>query len=499
MLFAVFAATMMVSCKDKCSSIPYTNVIPADASIVVSFDLKATWDKAGLNGKENEEVKNKLAGVLKEGISRESFDLLEKIVENPAESGIDIEAPCYAFTQKTDDVWGMAVKVGNENKLKVLLGVMVSEGIVTPVEKRNGYSYVRFENSCTVCAFNENVVLVTHSSNNHYTGTGSLMLQKEENSISVSPVFRNMLTQKGEIKLMITLKELFPDAFFTSDEWKEVAVLSNLSFENGKISLQVESYIKSEKLQTWLETCKSQELSFIEKFPVSTLVYLSLHLDGEKLVDFIREQEEMYDSFLSFADVEILKTYEEFIRFIDGDLSVGLLDVSIHSSFAAYAKVKDSRLALQAFYNVMDSSGGEEIITSTGNDTYVYKLNGQSIYFGVKNKQLYVTNDKKTAENITQKMNGKSLKDAEFAGNMKETSSYMVVNVENLFNLPIVKFLASGRGGGVYSASMDVASGISYLEITGKGSKGEINLCFKDKETNALKQIANILKQHSGL
>ncbi|KAA6348282.1 hypothetical protein EZS27_004269 [termite gut metagenome] len=496
LLLIVFTATIMMSCKDKLSSIPYTNVIPADASIVVSFHLKATWDKIGLN--ENGDVKRKLVGILKEGISRESFDLLEKIVEDPAESGIDIEAPFYAFNQKIDDVWGIAIKVGNENKLRALLDVMASEGTVTPVEKRNGYSYVRFENSHTVCAFNEGVVLAIHSDGDDYTGTDSLMLQKEENSISVSPVFKNMLTKKGEIKLMITLKKLFPDEFFTSDDQKEVAVLSNLSFENGKISLQVESYTKNEKLKTWLEIYKPQEFSFIEKFPISTLAYLTLHLDGEKLVAFIRENEEMHDSFLSFADPETLKMYEEFIRFIDGDLSVGLLDVSINSSFVAYAKVKDNRLALQTFCNVIDKLGGEETITSIGNDTYAYKLNGQSIYFGVKDKQLYATNDKKISDNITQKINGKTLKDAEFALNMKGTSSYIVINIENIFNLPMVKFLTLGREG-MYGAYMDVASSISYLEITGKSSKGEINLCFKDEKTNALKQIANILKQHSGL
>jgi hypothetical protein len=74
----------------------------------------------------------------------------------------------------------------------------------------------------------------------------------------------------------------------------------------------------------------------------------------------------------------------------------------------------------------------------------------------------------------------------------------MVINMENIFNLPMVKFLTSSREG-MYGAYMDVASSISYLEIAGKGSKGEINLCFKDRETNALKQIADIMKQYSGL
>ncbi|KAA6339246.1 hypothetical protein EZS27_012810 [termite gut metagenome] len=498
LLLVVFAAAIMASCKDK-SSVSYTNVIPADASIVVSFHLKAIWDKVGLNEKENGDVKRKLTGILKEGIRKESFDLLEKIVENPTESGIDMEAPFYIFTQKTDDAWGIAVKVGNRHKLKALLDVMVSEGMATPVKKRNGYSYVRFENSHTVCAFNEDVVLAIHSGNNNYIGIDSLMLQKKENSISVSPVFRNMLAKKGEIKFMATPKGLFPDEFSTSNNPKDAAILSNLSFENGKINLQVESHTQNEKLNAWLETNKPQEFSFIERFPISTLAYLTLHLDGGKLVDLIQEDEELYDSFLSFAGVETLKAWEEFIRFIDGDLSVGLLDVSIYSaSLAAYAKVKDNRLALQAFYNLIDLSIGKEAITSTGNGSYVYKFDGQNIYFGVEDKQFYVTNNKKIVDRIPQKIHGKTLKDAEFASNMKETSLYLVVNMENMFNLPVVRLLTLG-GRGMHSAYMDMASGISYLEVTGKGNMGEINLCFKDKKTNALKQIVNIMKQHSGL
>ncbi|KAA6300539.1 MAG: hypothetical protein EZS26_003323, partial [Candidatus Ordinivivax streblomastigis] len=88
------------------------------------------------------------------------------------------------------DAWGIAVKVGNRHKLKALLDVMVSEGMATPVKKRNGYSYVRFANSHTVCAFNEDVVLAIHSGNNNYIGIDSFLNGYKTSSSGYMSYFR---------------------------------------------------------------------------------------------------------------------------------------------------------------------------------------------------------------------------------------------------------------------------------------------------------------------
>lgn len=61
----------------------YTNVIPADASVVASINLKSLASKAGLDDKENEAAKQKILEALKSGMNAATFQQLEKIMKTP--------------------------------------------------------------------------------------------------------------------------------------------------------------------------------------------------------------------------------------------------------------------------------------------------------------------------------------------------------------------------------------------------------------------------------
>ena len=79
----------------------YTNVIPADASVVASINLKSLASKAGLDDKENEAAKQKVLEALKSGMNAATFQQLEKVMKNPGESGINVESPFYVFSSSS--------------------------------------------------------------------------------------------------------------------------------------------------------------------------------------------------------------------------------------------------------------------------------------------------------------------------------------------------------------------------------------------------------------
>ena len=62
-LMAVVVA-LVSACSEK--KFEYTNVIPANASTVVSINMKSLVDKAGLNDKENKEAQQKLTDAMHE-------------------------------------------------------------------------------------------------------------------------------------------------------------------------------------------------------------------------------------------------------------------------------------------------------------------------------------------------------------------------------------------------------------------------------------------------
>lgn len=87
----------MAACSKKAE---YIHVIPADASAVASVNLNTLADKAGLNDKENEGMKQKMMEALKSGMNAAAFQQLEKIMKDPSQSGIDIKAPSLCLLPK---------------------------------------------------------------------------------------------------------------------------------------------------------------------------------------------------------------------------------------------------------------------------------------------------------------------------------------------------------------------------------------------------------------
>ena len=119
----------------------YTNVIPADASVVASINLKSLASKAGLDDKENEAAKQKVLEALKSGMNAATFQQLEKVMKNPGESGIDVESPFYVFSSSSFPYPTVVGKVNNEDNLHASLDVMAKEQICQPISEADGYSF----------------------------------------------------------------------------------------------------------------------------------------------------------------------------------------------------------------------------------------------------------------------------------------------------------------------------------------------------------------------
>ena len=136
----------------------YTNVIPADASVVASINLKSLASKAGLDDKENEAAKQKLLEALKSGMNAATFQQLEKVINNPGASGLDPEAPIYIFSSPQISGGVFVAKVSNEDDLHASLDVMAKEQICQPVSEADGYSFTTLNGN--LLAFNETTAII---------------------------------------------------------------------------------------------------------------------------------------------------------------------------------------------------------------------------------------------------------------------------------------------------------------------------------------------------
>lgn len=505
-------AVLIISMAACSKQAEYTNVIPAKAAAVVSIDLKSLAVKAGLNDKGNDAMKEKMLNVFKSSMSATTFQQLEKVMKNPSESGIDITSPIYIFTDSSA-VFSAAVvaKVSSEEKLQASLDIMVKEQIVQPVTETNGIHFTTAGN--TLLAFNQSAILALEISGESQIEDAeklvtTLMKQTADNSISKTNVFKKMQDQKGDIKFfgsMAALPSLYAQQIQqglvgSNIKLKDISAVGSLSFEKGKIVAKVESYTDNEEIKEMIKkqtkTIQKINESFLKYFPANTLAFLNVGVNGNELYNMLLNNEEFKNNSSMIQGVQT----KELFSAIDGDISIGLLNVTMSSSptFVAYADVKDGKV-LDLIYKNKQSLGlsNSYDILQLGKDEYVLKGVGTNVFFGIKNNQMFATNDEMVYKNIG-KTADKSIKDSAFASDMKGKNGFFVINVEAILDLPVVKTFTE-FGGEEMQMYTNLASKISYLSASSEGQASEIDLCLKDKEVNALKQIVDFAKQFAGM
>lgn len=488
----------------------YTNAIPADASVVISMNLKSLIGKAGLDSKENEAAKQKLLDALKGGMNAAAYQQLEKIIKTPSASGLDPEAPIYIFTSPQFLNSAFVTKVSNEDDLNASLDMMVKEQICQPITEADGFNFTTV--SGNLFAFNSSTAILipvqgTTQIEEAKNAANSLMKQTADNSIAKSEAFRKILKQSNDINLFVSMAAI-PAPFNQQIRLglpaevkpEDITVLGGLNFEKGRIALTTESYTENDAvkaiLKKQMEAVGKANNSFVKYFPASTLAFFNIGVKGEELYNLMSENEEFRNTVSIAKAAEVKELFSSF----NGDISAGLINVTMNSvpTFLAYAEVKNSN-ALEALYKNKQALGlknGQDIL-ELSKDEYVFKTRGMNIFFGVKDKQMYATNDELLYKEIG-KAAEKSIKEAPYASDMKGKSVFMALNAEAMLELPVVKMLV-GFGGEEFKTYFSLASKVSYLSISSEGEMSEIDLCLKDKDVNALKQIVDFARQFTGM
>lgn len=505
----VVLIVFLASCSKKAE---YVNAIPADASAVVSIDLKSLAEKAGLDGKDNEAMKQKMLDALKNDLTAASFQHLEKIIKSPAESGIDIKSPLYFFNSVSFPYPTVVAKVGSIDNLRKSIEVMAKEQISQPIAEGDGYSFA-LVGSDNLLAFNETTALFvgvhgTSQMDAAKEAITGLLKQTTDNSINKNVAFQKMQKSKGDVTFFASM-DAIPETYAqeinigipSEINLKDVSIIGGLSFEKGKIAINFETYSENEQVNALLKKQEKayKELNniFLKNFPESTLAFFNIGTNGEELYNLLVNNQEFRNNVSIAKADEVKKLFNSF----NGDISVGLINVTMSNSltFVAYAEVTngDALKTIYAKKNQLGLSKGEDILQLSENE-YVYKTKGMNIFFGVRGKELYATNDELLYKNIGKPVD-KSVADAPYASEMKGKSMFFVVNANAILELPVVKMLV-GFGGEEFQTYYNLASQASYFEVTSEnGEKTEMALILKDKENNALKQIIDFAKQFVGM
>lgn len=503
-LFPALAALLLLAsaCSQKAE---YTHAIPANATFVSSVNLSTLSEKAGLGDSDNQALLQKLKESLKSEMDATTYDYIGTLLDDPAQSGIDLQAPIYLFTSRALRQGSFVAKVADKDNVQTLLETLRKEGGET--EEKENCTLVHTSDGLLL-GYNESLLFCLGQQTGpqlpaYKDSLVAWIQQTEAQSFASRPEFKQMQAQKGDIKAIYSYASL-PKNYMTITGYrmpkgldlKDLRFIIGLSFEKGSIDLHLTYYTENEQIKSLLakqnQVYRPIKNTFIDYFPQSTLLLVSAGLDGNALYDLLLETTPIGEN-LSAKNAETIK---QVMAMFEDDLSFGMVNFTLNKlpSLLAYATVKDSAplKALLENDELKKQLGRGNDIVQLEEDRYVWKSRNFNLFFGVQDKQFYATNDELLYKDLFKKCDPSAAQNA-YAGDMKGKKGFAVVNMEAICQLPIVKMLV-GMGGSQYATILAALEHIDYMKSENNETGSYASIQLKDKDTNALKQIVELAK-----
>lgn len=498
---------MMASCSKNAEE--YVSVIPADATLVASFDVNSLSQKCGVK----DDSKDKVIEAVKDGLDAETFSQVEKIMKNPKESGISVDNKVYIFCTGEKFLPSFVAKVTNVGKVKDMFALLEKQQVTKPLEEKNGCFVTAISGQATF-VFNEKALIISAIPD----GTEQIlawMSQPADKSMAANKGFQQMEATKTDMATYLSMDALMNassafngtkgipasemNAFLPEGvSIKDMNLIYTLNFEKGKIALGVSYYTESEQLKKLyaenLKMCADIKGTFGDFFPASTMFYMAMNVKGDGMYAYFQKLAKIKEMF-----AQIPLDWEKLIGSFNGDISVGLTGVSAQGApaFTAYAEMKDDyALKTLLTYKDMFVGMGATFKENAEND-YTIVMQGTSVYFGMAKKHLYITTDETAYKNINKSVSDPMTK-APWASGIKNSASFVAMNVNSVMQNPMVGMLIgmSGQKGQMAKA---VLSQISYIDIFGRlDQTGGMNIVLNNKDVNALQLICEEVGKLSG-
>ena len=442
---------LLASCTDGSK---YVLALPDDAALVASVNLKTLSQKAGLNDEKEKSVARKLKAVLGSDLS--SRELVDKIIQNPSESGIALEDNIYFFVRKQAASAGVLARVSNRSAIADLLEAFHEQQLCGALRESGGCTWTVMGN--TLIAYSDMAL------------------------VAMTP-----LRPKGDIVTLASL-ELLPSEYVTpltmgvsaELKLKDVKALATLSFENGKavadIIPVITDGVMNDLLEKQLKACSVLKGHYLDTFSSNTGVWMAMNIDGGQIFSLLNENPTMRRQFKTSM---IPLDFAAIFNAVKGDVTIAFPNPLRSRDFIMYADVvnRDFLQTFEALKPLVAMSGGQVKLLNKGQDAYEFRavdaamLNlgkgPMALWFGVKDNRFYLTNNDQL---VGKKPLGWSLRDTEWGGGVTGKRFYGAVNFAGM------------------------TGGLGYLTAESPDGKNiHIEWVMKDKQVNVLQQLVQIV------
>lgn len=493
---------LLASCSNKKN---YENVLPKDAAMVVSVDLASVASKSGLSGENGKATVARLSEALKSGLDG-SGELIDRITENPSESGLDLTEKVYYFVESGGISTGMVARVSDEGKLGELMEVLHNQQICDAPQEADGCIWASLGR--VLVAYTDDAFLALLDPKGgeakDMLHTASMLLRQKE-GFTASADFGRMKDAKGDIVMFSSL-DLFPGEYVSpltmgvsADlDLKNVKALSTINFEQGKVVVDVQNMTTDKVINGMIEkqlvATNPVQGSYLDAFPSGTFFWATGNVDGGKVYSLLCENpliRQQFESSMMPID------FEAIFNAIKGDMALAVMN-PLQGKFIAYADVTNSEF-LQTFEDLkplLALTNGQMQLLNKGTDSYEFRIQDASMigmrggvaqfWFGVKDNRLYITND---AELIGARVLGLTLRDCPWGEKVTGKRFFMGMNFASISGQAKQLLGANEQ----YAPIISILNQADYLTVETVDYKTtRLELVTKDKNKNILQVLLEV-------
>ena len=472
---------LLASCTDGSK---YVLALPDDAALVASVNLKTLSQKAGLNDEKEKSVARKLKAVLGSDLS--SQELVDKIIQNPSESGIALEDNIYFFVRKQAASAGVLARVSSRSAVADLLEAFHEQQLCGALRESGGCTWTVMEN--TLIAYSD-IALVAmtplrqgEAKDLQYQAE-RLLRQKEGEGFASTPDYQKMMESQGDIVTLASL-ELLPSEYVTpltmgvsaELKLKDVKALATLSFENGKavadIIPVITDGVMNDLLEKQLKACSVLKGHYLDTFSSNTGLWMAMNVDGGQIFSLLNENPTMRRQFKTSM---IPLDFAAIFNAVKGDVTIAFPNPLRSRDFIMYADVvnRDFLQTFEALKPLVAMSGGQVKLLNKGQDAYEFRavdaamLNlgkgPMALWFGVKDNRFYLTNNDQL---VGKKPLGWSLRDTEWGGGVTGKRFFGAArNIEGGGSLTIIATALIDTGSKMDEVIFEEFKGTGNMEL----------------------------------
>ena len=513
----------------------------SDNLVVAYVNIDQLAAKGAFDQQIDASNRKMFATVMSSAIAERSHgDHASSIITDLSTAGLDLKEPAYAYYDEMENLV-VAAKVkdaANVDKTFALLSFILEQdgGEPLAIEHDGANRIIRLDND-VITAYNEkHIVVATNSSQEVSKEVVIDALRRPINDLSIfgdsdialyANYYRGMTllrevleNTKAEYELMAAEDPYYDDSIVEIDEIlamidkyaayvkEDANALISLTFDPGRVTLNAKvNGIETSEFEDIAKRTNNKHLEYISE---DAAIIANIGMNGKRyaeIIDLILSSKSFTESEYNTFEVNMIAGIAcDAIESIDGDLTLAVENIegkydSYYDSFydEYHANASLQSVSASAIIDVRD----DYIISNLGQfiGGFLHRQDSRHYYGSFSGFDISIGQDDNVFHagiNTTYTLKHDSAADAEWFPYVENSLSYVVVDIDNLMDYSYIKAANKMLMNDMDSVTRDVYA--QYIELCDYAyisqpnlTEMEVVITLKDDETNALKQIVDVI------